>query len=107
FERKRVAGGNDKFSVEQELPLLQRGDHLHDLREIAAQWLARPGSQGHLASVALRKAAEAVPLGLELPAVAFRQLCGEKGLHRRGWLASCVYLPNNAPDPGAVQSEPR
>ena len=60
-----------------------RAQHLHDLGEITAERLARLGRQRDLVAVAPREAAEAVPLGLVLPAVAVGQLGGEQRLHRR------------------------
>ena len=58
-------------------------EHLDDLGEIAAERLARLGGQRDLVAVAAREAAEAVPLGLVLPALAVRQLGREQRLHRR------------------------
>ena len=58
-------------------------EHVDDLGEIAPERLARLGLQLDLVAVAEGEAAEAVPLGLVLPAVALGQLGGEQGFHRR------------------------
>jgi len=73
-----------KLPIEQELPLPGSLEHLRHLWEVARKGLARLRGQRDLAAVAAREAAEAVPLGFELPAFALRQLGGEQGFHRRG-----------------------
>ncbi len=81
-ERQHVADRDDQLTVEQEAIVLQRVEQFDDLGEIARQRLARLGGQRDLGAVAAREAAEAVPLGLELPAVAIGQFGGEQGFHR-------------------------
>ena len=53
------------------------------LREVTKQRPAVPRPEGDLTAVVLEHAAKAVPLGLELPAVALGQLLDELSLH--GW----------------------
>src|SRR6185369_8530074 len=81
-ERQYVAERDDQLAVEQEAPLLRPAKHLDDLGKIARERFPRLGRERDLIPVAARKAAEAIPLGLILPAFALRQLGREQCLHR-------------------------
>ena len=71
-ERQDVADRNDQLAVEQEALLRYAVEHLDHFRKIARQRLSRLRGQRHLRPVASREAAEAVPLGLKLPALRLR-----------------------------------
>src|SRR5439155_16756148 len=72
FERQAPALDNDQLAVERE-PVLRKGEENHcDIREIAGERPSRLGPERDVAAVANGDAAEAVPLGLILPASALR-----------------------------------
>jgi len=76
-----VAGDHD-LAVERGVGWHQLAE-CAELREVAQEWPAVPAPERELAAVVLEHAAEAVPLGLVLPAVALRKLPHELRLHRR------------------------
>ena len=84
-ERQRLALGQDQLAVEHEPLLLQRAQRLDDLGEIAPERLARLRSQLDGLAIAEGEAAEAVPLGLELPALPVGNRIGQPRFHRRGF----------------------
>src|SRR3954452_15282843 len=77
---------HDQLAVEDDFLLWQREDVGDDLGEVAVHRLAVAALEGHVVAVAEHDRAEAVPLRLEAPALALRQLlrrAGELGLDRR------------------------
>ena len=62
---------------------LTRPKQLDDLWKIACERLSRFGRKHDFVAVAACEAAEPIPLGLVLPAVALRQFGRQERLHRR------------------------
>ena len=102
-ERQRIADRDDELAIDQEAALLQPAKHLDHVGKVAAERLARLGGQRDLVAVAASEAAEAVPLGLELPSVAVGQLGREKRFHRR---RDCRALGHRQTIAAALQSFP-
>jgi hypothetical protein len=63
---------DDDLAVEHELAGSERRDRSHDIREIAAEGLARFRAQFDVFAVPESEAAEAVPFGFIPPMFAFR-----------------------------------
>ena len=82
LEIKRLADGDDEFAVEQEIVGVDGRDGGRDFGEEAVERLAGFGEELDVATVLMGEAAKAIPFGLELPAIVFRQLADKLGLHR-------------------------
>jgi hypothetical protein len=83
-EAQALGGLDDELSVEEEVGTGKGRDQGLDLREVAAERLARAGPERDLSPSAKGKAAKAVPLGLEPPLIACGKLLHQQRLHRGG-----------------------
>ena len=82
FKVQTIIRRDDQLAVEDELFFFHAAENVEDFGEIAAQRFARPRNHLDRLTVAPRNAAEAVPLGLILPAVALGQFCRRQRFHR-------------------------
>src|SRR5687767_2248480 len=87
IEGKDAAHGHHDLAVQNELLLLERTDGLHDLRKVARQRLAGLRLNRNIVAVAKDDGSEAVPLRLEQPFVARRDLVDPFRFHR--WIGRC------------------
>src|SRR6185369_1104537 len=94
-ERKASVDRHDDLAVEHELLRLHAADRLDHVGEIARQWLARFRLHVNVVAVAEDHGAEAVPLRLELPAVAGRDFVDALRLHRRIRRLGHVFFASN------------
>ena len=82
FEGERAVLGDDDLAVEDAPIGQRRPQRVGELREVAVQRLEVAGLRVHLIAVPEDEGPEAVPLGLEQPAVVGRQGVHGLGQHR-------------------------